>query len=352
VTCYGRFVAASIAPRDAEAPEAPPSLTSRFLTRRTVASIAIALIIVGVAVWRAPINWGDAWNKIRHADPLLYVAALAAYYLSFLVRSVRWRLLLENAGEARPTRAVISPIVISFFVNCVVPAKMGDVYRAYLARNRLHVSASKALGTVIAERLLDLCVLMGLLLAAGAIAFQRKAPGFLIPYVAAGAIVCMGGVGVILTMRAGRGQRILRLLPEAVFHRYEHFRVGTVDSLRRLPILIVLTGLVWGLESTRLALVVFSLGYGGLLGPSQFLLVALVAALLTTIPFLPGGLGLVEAGMTGVLIAVAGIGQQAAISITLLDRSISYGSLVVIGFIVFALTHSNAPRTRAAPASG
>lgn len=345
-------MATSIAPEARETAEAPPSLTNRLFTRRTIASIVAALIIVGVAVWRAPINWGDALSRIRHADPLLYVAALGAFYLSFLVRSIRWRILLGNAGEDRPTRSVVSPIIISYFVNCVVPAKMGDVYRAYLARVRLNVSASKALGTVIAERLLDLCVLMGLLLIAGAIVFHKKAPGILIPYVVVGAIVCMCGVGVILTMRAGRGRRILRLLPEAIFHRYENFRSGTVDSLRRLPYLVLLTGLVWALESTRLALVVFSLGYGSLMGPSQFLLVALVAALLTTIPFLPGGLGLVEAGMTGVLIAVAGIGQQVAISITLLDRSISYGSLVIIGFIVFALTHSNTVSTRAAHARG
>lgn len=350
-TWYGRRVAA-IAPRDTAVPDSPPSLTSRLLTPRTVASIAVALLIVAVAVWRAPINWSDAWTRIRHADPLLYVAALAAFYTSFLVRSIRWRLLLANAGEDRPTRAVAGPIVISFFVNCVVPAKMGDVYRAYLARMRLRVGASMALGTVIAERLLDLCVLMGLLLAAGAAVFNRRAPGALVPYLVAGVTVCLVGVAVILTMRAGRGRRLLRLLPEAVFHRYENFRSGTVDSLKRLPYLVVLTALVWGLESTRLALVVFSLGYGGVMGPSQFLLVALVAALLTTIPFLPGGLGLVEAGMTGVLIAVAGVGQQVAISITLLDRSISYGSLIVIGFMVFALTHSNGPRTFPAAARG
>ena len=345
-------VAPSPDPEALETEEAPPSLTSRLFTLRTVLSIAAALIIVGVAIWRAPINWGDALTRIRHADPLLYVAALAAFYLSFLVRAVRWRLLLANAGEERPLRAVASPIFISYFVNCVVPAKMGDVYRAYLARVRLHVSASKALGTVIAERLVDLCVLMGLLLIAGALAFQRKAPNFLIPYLIAGAVVCLAGVGVIFTMRAGRGQRVLRLLPEAVFHRYEHFRLGTVHSLRRLPYLVTLTGLVWALESTRLALVVFSLGYGSLMTPSQFLLVALVAALLTTIPFLPGGLGLVEAGMTGVLIAVAGLGQQVAISITLLDRSISYGSLLVIGFAVFALTHSHVMSARTAQARG
>ena len=128
--------------------------------------------------------------------------------------------------------------------------------------------------------------------------------------------------------------------------------MGTVHSFGRYPTLLVLTVLVWTCEAARLGFVVFALGDGGKLGPSQFLLVALVAALLTTVPFLPGGLGLVEAGMVGVLIAVAGVGQQVAVSITLLDRSISYGSVVVIGFLVFMVIHMHAPRAQPAAARG
>ena len=132
-------------------------------------------VIVAIAVVKAPINWGDAWRDIRDANPLLYLAALAVFYTSFIIRSIRWQVLLHNAGEQQPARSLISIIVTSFFVNCVVPAKMGDVYRAYLARVKRGVSASKALGTIIAERLIDLCVLMGLLLAAVAIQFMLNA---------------------------------------------------------------------------------------------------------------------------------------------------------------------------------
>jgi uncharacterized protein (TIRG00374 family) len=330
-----------------EAGEAPPSLTSRLLTIRTLASLGIAVVIVAVAIWRAQIDWGAAWYNIRHANPLLYVAALAVYYASFVVRSIRWHVLLGNAGEHHRSRSLIGIVVTSFFVNCVVPAKMGDIYRAYLARQKLDVPVSKALGTIIAERLIDLIVLMSLLLAAGALVFRTKAPGILVPYVVIGVVACLAGVAVILVMRAGRGQRILRLLPEAVFHRYESLRLGTVDSFARLPTLLGLTLLVWMAEGTRLGLVVFSLHLAGVhLGPSQFLLIALVAALLTTVPFLPGGLGLVEAGMIGVLITVGGVTNSAAVSITLLDRSISYASLIVIGFVIFVFTHVHVPKAR------
>ena len=330
---------------------APSPLTSRLLTPKTIASLGIAVVIVGVALWRAQIDWGAAWDNIRHANPFLYLGALAVYYASFVVRSIRWHVLLKNAGEDRPARSLIGIVITSFFVNCVVPAKMGDIYRGYLARQKLEVPVSKALGTIIAERLIDLIVLMALLLAAGAVVFRTKAPGILIPYVVIGVLVCLAGVVVILVMRAGRGQRILRLLPEAVFHRYESLRLGTVDSFAQLPTLLGLTVLGWAAEGARLGLVVFSLHLVGVhLGPSQFLLIALVAALLTTVPFLPGGLGLVEAGMIGVLITVGSVTNSAAVSITLLDRSISYGSLIVIGFVIFIVTHVHAPRAhRVAP---
>jgi glycosyltransferase 2 family protein len=320
------------------------ALPGRLLSRRTILSLAAAAVIVIIAVWRAPIDWSDAWNRIRHANVGLYLSALIVYQASFLVRSWRWKLLLRNAGEDRPTLPLVPILVVSFFVNCVVPAKMGDVYRAYLARLRQRVPVSRALGTIIAERLLDLVVLMGLLLLAGAIVFHDRAPGVLIPYLVAGVAVCTAGIGAILVMRAGRGQRLLRLLPEAVFHRYESFRMGTVESFRHLEVLIPLTALVWGMESARLALVVFALGDGSSLGPAQLLLIALVAALLTTVPFLPGGLGLVEAGMVGVLVSVGGLGRNAALSIALLDRSISYGSVVAVGVVVFAVTHVRLPR--------
>ena len=332
---------------EAEAEQAP-ALIGRILTKRTLLSIAAALIIVVVAVWRADIPWGDAWAKIRAANLTFYGLAIAVYYLSFVIRGIRWHVLLANAGEVRKSRRLAPLILASFFVNCVVPAKMGDVYRAYLGRTREHIPGSKAFGTVVSERLLDLCVLMALLLASGAWVFHKRNSGTLIPYVVIGGLLCAFGVGVIAMMRADRGTRFLRLLPEAIFRRYESFRHGAVSSLRRWPTLLGLTVAVWCCESGRLGLVIAALGMSGQVGPSQFVLVALVAALLTTIPFTPGGLGLVQAGVATSLVIVAGVDKTQALSAALLDGSISYASLLVFGFIAFALTSRQATAAGAA----
>ena len=326
--------------------EPAPAVIGRFLTRRTLISISAAIVVVGVVVWRADINWGAAWGQIRSANPALYVLAIAVYYLSFVFRGVRWQVLLANAGEVRKTRRLAPLILASFFVNCVVPAKMGDVYRAYLGRVRERIPGSKAFGTVVSERLLDLCVLMTLLLASGIWVFHKRSSATLIPYVVGGGLLCAFGIGAILLMRAGRGTRILRLLPEGIFRRYESFRIGAVSSLGRWPTLLGLTVAVWCCESGRLGLVIAALGLSAQVGPSQFVLVALVAALLTTIPFTPGGLGLVQAGVATSLIIVAGIDKTAALSVALLDGSISYLSLLVFGFVAFALTSRNADAAR------
>lgn len=321
-----------------------PPITSRLLTRRTVLSLLATLLIVVVAVWRAPIDWRSSWNDIRHADLRLYLLGIVAYYCAFAVRALRWQLLLRNTGERCPYVPLFETLTSSFFVNCIVPAKMGDVYRAFLLRTHQGVGAMKAFGTIITERLLDLFVLMALLVVAGGLTFRNRVPGELVPYAISGGALLLVGIGIVVVMATGRGQRLLRLLPDPVLQRYENFRVGTVDSMGRWTEVIPLSIMVWVLEGTRLAFVVFALGYGDLLSPPNFLLVALVAALLTTVPFTPGGIGLVEGGMIVVLQSIAAVGASQATAIALLDRSISYGTLVVIGCVIFAVTHMRIAR--------
>ena len=329
---------------DASPVSAPP-LASRLFSWRTLLSFLVAAGIVAFAIKQGGINWSDTWDHIRHANLRLYALALVAFGCSMAVRGLRWKLLLRNAGEHCSAFSLFEIVFASFFVNCVIPAKMGDVYRAFLVRQREHVGASKALGTIIAERLLDLLVLMSLLVITGAITFHSRVPRALVPYVIAGAVLSAFGISVVVLMGLGRGQRLVQRLPARLRDRYENFRHGTVQSLTPWPFLVLLTVLVWCLEGARLGLVVSALDFQGLLHPAQFLLVALVAALLTTVPFTPGGLGLVEAGMVGVLATVADVPRTIGASITVLDRSISYGAVVVVGFVFFALTHVRQPRS-------
>ncbi len=75
---------------------------------------------------------------------------------------------------------------------------------------------------------------------------------------------------------------------------------------------------------------------GGLPRPSLALLAYTAASLLALIPITPGGLGLVEAGLTGTL-ALAGVHPAQAVLATLLYRLASYWLPILIGPVAYGL---------------
>ena len=101
---------------------------------------------------------------------------------------------------------------------------------------------------------------------------------------------------------------------------------------------MALTVVVWVAESARLYLVIQALPLHLALTPPQVMFIALVASLLTTIPALPGGLVIVEGGIIAVLISF-GLTSSEGLSVAILDRLISYWSLILVGLVVFLTTH-------------
>ena len=92
-------------------------------------------------------------------------------------------------------------------------------------------------------------------------------------------------------------------------------------------------------ESLRLYFVVQALGFADVsLGISGAVFVALIGSLLTAVPLSPAGLGIVEAGVIGVLHVAYGVPLPEATAIALLDRVISVFSVVVLGSIAYLVS--------------
>ena len=150
----------------------------RLRQPRTLLSFALAVVIIVLVVTRLNINLTEVWGNIRRANPLLLLCAFAVYYGSFPVRAVRWRAMLRNAGYDE-THGVPLPglwglieiIVLSWFANTLLPAKLGDVYRGYLFKKATGVDFTRSVGTILAERLFDIFGLFSLLVVSGLLVF-------------------------------------------------------------------------------------------------------------------------------------------------------------------------------------
>jgi uncharacterized protein (TIRG00374 family) len=316
-----------------------PGLGRRIFNLRTLVSFAVGFGLLALLVSRLDLDVGQIVDTARRADPGLFLAALVVYYLTFPFRGLRWRHMLRNAGVQHPPSPLVlgGIIFLSWFVNCLVPAKLGDVYRAYLLRKRGGVSLSFAGGTVVAERLIDFAFVL-ILLGASALALLRgRMPEQLVLYLEIGAVVVLiGGVG-LLTIRRWEGL-VPRFLPKRAHGIYERFHGGTVGAFGAFGWLLLYTPLGWLAEIMRFWLVGHALGLFPTEGPIEQLAIAtfvsLGSAIFTTVSPTPGGLGAAE---LGIVLALSFVGKSgdSAVAAALLDRIISYWSLIIFGFVAY-----------------
>ena len=319
------------------------SLGRRLRQPKTILSLVLPIILLILFVRALPGFKLDALpGYILHANPLLLLAAFTVFYLGFPLRGLRWSYLIRGTGYPLRVRDATEIIFISWLVNCLVPAKLGDLYRAYLLKINSTVSLSRTFGTVFIERVLDLFAIVVLGLASGYWSFRGRLPDQVQIVFAIGVVfVVVLAIG-LLTMRNFGRRLILALpLPHRILEFYDRFEEGVFSAvgLRALPRLLVLTGLIWATEAMRLFLVIEALGFQDIhIGISGAFFVALTGSLLTAVPLTPAGIGVVEAGVVAVLTLVYGIGQTEALAITLVDRAISVLSIIILGSIAYSIS--------------
>jgi uncharacterized protein (TIRG00374 family) len=324
------------APADEPIPEREVSLARRVLNWRTIASVVFAILLLYLAFNTLGVNLEATWQLILGANLGYLALAFLAYYLTFPLRAFRWRYILGKVGTRVRFLDALEILYLSWFVNCVVPAKLGDLYRAYLLKGHNGASASRTVGTIFIERIADIIVIFGLALAAGYWSFRgRSRPEvdliFIVGFVIAVALI----VAVIALRFWGHG--VARFLPQRLADLWQRFHEGSTGALTpvALPVIGIATGSIWLLEGARLYFVIRALDLPDVgLGISASVFVALVAALLTAMPLTPAGIGFVEAGIAGALL-IYGVSPESAAAVALTDRGISILSVIVIGGILY-----------------
>ena len=317
------------------------SLRERLISIPTLASFTIATSLIIFVLFRFDISLNDVWSRLQHSNPWFFLLALISHYTTFLFRGARWKILLGNAqskGSHVPSLIHCSRIIlISWFANSLTWLRLGDAYRAYIYTEDIpNTSFSRTIGTVVAERIVDV-VLVGLLLSIAVIGLiSVGSPTYIsmvsVLFVMIAALFLVGVIGLLVVMRVFRN-KLAHLLPSRVATLYRRFYQGTVGSFKRIPLITTLGILAWIAEFARLFFVAKALGLS--LSIPMVVFVALAHAILSLVPITPGGLGLVEPGVAGLL--GLSLEKDEAIAMALIDRSITYLSIILTGGVLFAL---------------
>ena len=322
------------------------SLGQRFRSWQTVLAFVTLAGAIFLVLTRFDVAWSETWNLMRGMNPLWYLGAIAIHYTTFFFRGARWRMLLENSArrdnlsfERRPILYYGKIILISWFANSVTFFRMGDAYRAYAYAEDTQSSFPRAVGSVLADRVIDLSV-VGSLMGVGIVVL-------LIGDVDPPLILVMAALGLLGAIVAGLlsmvvlRRWIVPLLPQQVASVYHRFHDGTMGSFGRLDRIYMLGVLGWLMEIGRLYFVTKALGLSVATGLVIF--VPMANGVLSAIPLTPGGLAVVETGISGLL--RLDLALELALAVALLDRTVSYLSIIGTGGTAFAIRQFSTRQT-------
>jgi uncharacterized protein (TIRG00374 family) len=320
----------------------PGALTRRGLL---LAVTAISLYLLAPAL----IGVFGAFDELDQISPLWFLAMVGLQVGSF---ACMWGILRLAVRADRWRPVILSQLAANSFGR-VVPgglATVGAVQYSMLVRAR--VPSAAAASGITASALVVFATLLALpLLALPAILTGVAVDPNLTRAALAGAIVfvlmvVVGAASVIWNRPLeliGRGAQVLlnRLRP-----KHEPLASLPERLLRERDIVVGVLGRQWW-EALLLAAGRWVLDYLTLIAAlyavgatpraSLVLLAFCAAQLLGTLPLTPGGLGFVEAGLTGML-ALAGVGAGAAVVATLAYRLVSFWLPIPAGAVA-AVVH-------------
>jgi uncharacterized protein (TIRG00374 family) len=303
-----------------------------------VLGIVVSIVALAGVVW---------WASKQQAPKLPHTAgelaalmgAIALYAAATVVRSERWQRLLEDEG-ANPARAdTYALTVVGYMGNNVLPARAGDAIRVVLMAPRAQTSNRTVIGTLVAERLLDIAVLLVLFVVVG-YGLLGNVSVDKVELIALGAVVAV--VAVAIGWRFVRRNEKLHALIAPMFSATLGLRKAHHGLL-----LLGLTFVIWAIEAGVWMSVGAAVGFG--MTPIEGLYLVALASVFSMIPSGPGYAGTQDAA---VAIGIKAIGGTGGIKVgyLLMLRFVIVVPITLLGLILMITRYGGLKKLRSARA--
>jgi uncharacterized membrane protein YbhN (UPF0104 family) len=288
------------------------------------------------------------WASRQHAPRLPHTGgqlgalagAVALYALATVVRAVRWQRLLEDEG-GRPSFADTAALTcVGYAANNILPARAGDAVRAVLMAPRAGTSIRTVVGTLLAERILDVALLVVIFVVVGyGLLGEVGAHSVGIVLAVAVALAALAAAGWVVVRRNRRVLDFLAPVASATLglRRARH-------GLRLLGLTLV----IWAIETGVWMSTAAAIGFG--MNPLEGLYIVALASVFSMIPSGPAYAGTQDAAAIVGIKALGATGAQAVAYIVML-RFVIVVPITLIGLVLVAVRYGGLRRLRT-PGSG
>ena len=312
--------------------------------------VGLAVSLAALLLAFRGVHAGEMLAALREANYFYVALAVVFNLLGLYARALSWRIIL---GHKVPYLRVFAALNEGYLLNNVLPFRLGEVGRAYLVSRGQALRTTQALSSVLVERVIDLCMIMGLLgaflpLVAG-LEWARQAAVLWVLITA----LALGGLFVLARSR----EMLLRIfrwgagrLPRLNLQRWEPRLGAFIDGMgalrdgRRFAAAALCSGTAWlmagaGNSVLLLALPIhvnvpfFVVGFFALV----------VCGLGASLPSAPASAGVFELSVVAAL-SVFQVNSSLALSYALAYHLVLFGLTGVLGALALAregesLTH-------------
>ncbi|MEX2154868.1 MAG: lysylphosphatidylglycerol synthase transmembrane domain-containing protein [Gemmatimonadaceae bacterium] len=171
---------------------------------------AIGLALTVLLLWWVfhDVKWAELWLDVRTADPVLVFIAIVVGTMIFPLRAVRWRPILDPIAPNLPYGKLWRATAMGMMANNVLPARAGELVRAYALSRDTTVPFSAAFASLVVDRLFDAVIVLLLLVVA---MLDPSFPGGVSAATYAGTLVLVIAVGAALYGIVFFPDRLIRL---------------------------------------------------------------------------------------------------------------------------------------------
>ena len=322
----------------------------KFWLGLVISAVALYLTLRGVP-------FADFARALTSANPLWFVAAVAALLVVLAMRAVRWAAIMPaaQAGSAS-IGTTFHAQNIGYMVNMILPLRLGEIARAVVIGLRTPVSTPAALSSIVVERLLDLVTVV-LLFFGFAQFIPMDASLSRAATISAVLVAVLVVVIGIIIWQAARAERWIAALlarfkvrnAEAWVLRFRQFTAGfkLIGSAQRLLIVLACTIAIWVANLICVTLVMAAF-FPPRVDQSGLMLVA--ANLGGAAPSAPGGLGIVQGFAKLALVLPFGLDESRATAFVFVWSLGQQLILIVLGLIGMARVGLSFGQLQASPA--
>jgi uncharacterized protein (TIRG00374 family) len=295
------------------------------------------------------IDLKQTWEDFKGANYLLVFVAGVLAVLSHVVRAARWNVMLKPMGFSPSLYNSSLAVLIGYITNLIFP-RAGEVARSVSLQKSENVAFDKSFGAVIAERLVDVLVLLVLMVVNLFFEYDRIVQLFqdLFPDFSVGwvlpAVAVLGLVGVFVFFKFK--DKIFEL---PVLSKFKSFIDGlkegfvSVLNLEKPWLFVTQSFVIWVLYYISSMLLCYSIDIGSSLSPVAILTVLVMGTIGMAVPTM-GGIGSYHL-LVGKIVTLYGLSNQDGISLATFLHTMN-GIVFVLVFGSVALVLSTLTRSK------